>query len=126
MEPVRIRTHKQAAIVFVSSQVTRRSQLGLVLFVALACIVIPVGLIPGDMSSWRSHEGKEYLASTCGGCSDWWEPCCLGWEFKDTIMYFYGATWMYIGGVTLLLKVEMWGPVVAFAAKETKTKWLER
>ena len=98
----------------------------LVLIVALACIMVPGAYIPGDMAAWRSHEGKAYLASTCGDCTGWWEPCCLGWKLNNTVMYLCGAIWMYVGGVTLLFKAQMWGPVVAFAAKETKTKWLER
>eukprot|EP00951_Prasinocladus_malaysianus_P039183 scaffold436484_cov36-Prasinocladus_malaysianus.AAC.1 len=107
-------------------QVTRQSQLQLVLFICLGALGPNAAFVASDLAAVHSPEYQQWFEDMCPGCSDVTTPVSIAWRWKATIAIIAASLSTYHNSIVLILRLEMWSPIFQEAAKKMNVIWLQR
>lgn len=116
-------------------QVGRENQIKLLGFTAFSVVTTVIALGLSDVAKERSPEWRRFCADACGDERGGGDSglaaagatlCRFGCDWYLTIPAVISTGNIYLTGLMLLMRVEMWSPVVELAARAFKKQWLRR
>eukprot|EP00951_Prasinocladus_malaysianus_P001131 scaffold7909_cov36-Prasinocladus_malaysianus.AAC.1 len=107
-------------------QVTRQSQLQLILFLALGIMVPTASFVAADIASARSPEYRIWFEQICPGCFEDKALESIAFRWRATLAIAVASLSSYSNSLVLILRLEMWSPVFIEAVKKVNVVWLRR